>query len=98
MYFNENVDGFYQTEAQYRANQRNGIEKGWDFWSNPLDVHHTATRDVYYDYRNPAHRDLINSLSLSAKWYDYVGWLGGIPGTLGVGIGNGKYYRKHRVR
>jgi hypothetical protein len=61
--------------------------------SNPLDVHHTATRDVYYDYHNPAHRDLINSLSLKAKWYDYLD-----PFGLYIGIGNGLYYRNHRIR
>jgi RHS repeat-associated protein len=38
MYFNEHVDGFYQTEAQYRDNRANGIDKGWNFWSNPMDV------------------------------------------------------------
>jgi RHS repeat-associated protein len=93
-YFNKNVEGFYQTEAEYRANQRNGIEKGWDFWSNPLDVNHTATRDVYYDYYNSADMALVNSLALRAKWYDYLDPFGIIVGTLG----NGLYYRNHRVK
>jgi hypothetical protein len=100
LYFNEHVEGFYQTEAEYRYNQRNGIEKGWSFYTNPLDVNHIGnnSRKDYYDYYNSAHRDLINSLSLSARWYDYVGWLGGLPGALVVGIGNGMYYNKHRIK
>jgi hypothetical protein len=100
MYFNENVEGFYQTEAEYNMNRISGNRVGWDFWQNPLDVNHigSGSRGNYYDYYNPAHRDLINSLSLSAKWYDYVSWLGDIPGALGVGIGNGLYYKKHRIR
>ena len=94
-YFNENVEGFYQTEAEYRYNQRNGIDKGWNFYQNPMDVNHIGwnSRYDYYDYKNPAHRDLINSLSLSAKWYDYLD-----PFGLIVGTGNGIYYRKHRIR
>jgi hypothetical protein len=57
MYFNEKVEGFYQTKEQYEYNQRYGIEKGWNFWSNPLDVNHIGkwSRGDYYDYYNPAH-------------------------------------------
>ena len=33
------------------------------------------SRGQYYDYHNPAHRDLINSLALHAGVGDYVGWL-----------------------
>jgi hypothetical protein len=104
MYFNKNVEGFYQTGAEYYNqglyNISNGNTKGWNFYRNPLDVYHIGknSRYDYYDYHNPAHRDLVNSLSLSAKWYDYAGWLGGISGALGVGIWNGLYYNNHRVR
>ncbi|MDD4921020.1 MAG: hypothetical protein PHS30_00930 [Bacteroidales bacterium] len=95
MYFNKNVDGFYQTEAQYWANQWNGIAKGWNFSENPLDVNHEGiySRQRYYDYYNPEHRALINSLSLHAKWYDYLD-----PFGLKVGTVNHLYYKKHRTR
>ena len=95
LYFNKNVKGFYQTEAEYRYNQRNGIEKGWNFYQNPMDINHIGqySRYDYYDYHNPAHRDLINSLSLKAKWFDYLD-----PFGLIIGIGNGLYYNKHRIR
>jgi hypothetical protein len=96
MYFNENVEGFYKSPEDFAKYGNNGV--GWNFYSHPLDVYHTKDRFRYYDYHNSEHRNLINSLSLSAKWYDYAGWLGGIYGTLGVAIGNGLYYNKHRVR
>jgi hypothetical protein len=98
MYFNKNVEGFYQTEEQYMTNQREGIEKGWNFYANPLDVYHTRTRGVYYDYYNPDHIALINNLSLHARWYDYLSWLGGPLGVIGVGVGNGWHYKNHRIK
>ncbi|GHU75015.1 hypothetical protein FACS189413_19690 [Bacteroidia bacterium] len=79
-------------------NIQHGKTKGWNFYMNPLDVNHTATRNIYYDYNNPAHRDLVNSLSLHAEWYDYAGWLGGPLGVIKAGIYNGIYYKKHRIR
>ena len=36
---------------------------------------------------------LVNSLSLKSQWYDYLD-----PWGIKVGIGNGIYYNKHRVR
>jgi hypothetical protein len=36
---------------------------------------------------------LVNSLALHAKWYDYFD-----PFGLYIGIANGLYYRKHRVK
>ena len=93
MYFNENVNGFYQTEAQYQANQAGGIEKGWNFKKNPLDVNHTATRGTYYDYDNSDDRALINSLSINTMWYDYFDPVGIIVGT-----SNGIYYNQRRVK
>jgi RHS repeat-associated protein len=97
MYFNEHVDGFYQTEAEWRVNQRNDIKNGWDFRSNPLDVNHIGkgSRGIYSDYYNTSDINLINSLTLSAKWYDY---LGGIVLGIPTGIGNGIHYNKHRVK
>lgn len=99
-YFNENVDGFYQTATQYRANQSAGVEKGWNFYQNPMDINHigNGSRRDYYDYYNSTDRALVNSLVLRAKWYDYAGWLGGISGALVVGGGNGVYYNKRRIK
>ncbi len=93
MYFNKNVKGFYQTEAQYEYNKDNKIRIGWDFRDNPLDVYHTTSKNVYYDYYSSSDMSFVNSLSLRAKWYDYLDPLGLI-----VGIGNGLYYNKHRVK
>jgi hypothetical protein len=105
MYFNEKVEGFYTSHEQYieqRDNRSyiNGTSKGWNFYKNPLDVYHTATSGVYYDYHSQAHRDLINTLSLSAKWFDYYGMtpMGFPMGIIAVGIGNGIYYNNHRVK
>jgi hypothetical protein len=90
MYFNKNVEGFYQTKAEYEA-QGTNITKGWNFYSNPLDVDHIRKRGQYYDYYTQM--DLINnSLTLRAKWYDYLD-----PFGLYIGIGNGIYYNKHRI-
>jgi len=36
MYFNKNVEEFYQTEVKYKANRAAGIERGWDFSENPI--------------------------------------------------------------
>ena len=96
MYFNKREgDKFYQTKEEYEYNQRYGIEKGWNFYQNPMDVNHIGegSRYYYYDYHNPAHRALVNGLSLRAKWYDYFD-----PFGLIIGTGNGLYYRNHRIR
>lgn len=86
LYFNKHVEGFYQTEEQYNSNPN----IGWNFYENPLDVNHTATRGEYYDYNDPNDLILINSLTLNAKWYDYIPLIMGIP--------NGIYYNNHRIR
>jgi hypothetical protein len=90
MYFNKHVDGFYQTEAEYDYNRYNGIRKGWDFHSNPLDVYHEGSYSIgrYYDYKNPDHRALINSLRLSTTLCDYL-----FP--VSSSIYNSIYGRKH---
>jgi hypothetical protein len=95
-YFNENVDGFYQTEGQYENNLRGGVRKGWNFDRNPLDVNHVAERNIYYDYRISEHRDLVNSLSLSARFGDNLCWLAPVS-SIHTGIYNGMYYLSHRV-
>jgi hypothetical protein len=79
-YFNKNVKGFYKSPDDFDRYGNNG--QGWNFYKNPLDVYHIGkdSRGQYYDYKNEAHRDLINSLSLSAKWYDYFDPLGIIVG------------------
>jgi hypothetical protein len=66
MYFNKNVDGFYQTEEQNQANRDAGLRIGWDFDKNPLDVNRIGSnsRRQYLDYYNLEHRDLINTLRL----------------------------------
>ena len=60
-----------------------------------MDVYHIGknSREDYYDYRNSTDMALVNSLSLHAKWYDYLDPLGLIIGT-----GNGLYYNKHRIK
>ncbi|MDL2224461.1 RHS repeat-associated core domain-containing protein [Bacteroidales bacterium OttesenSCG-928-M06] len=71
IYFNENVDGFYQTQEEYGKNQRFKIEKGWNFRENPLDIYGN-NENYYRDYKDKDIRDLINNLCLSSKWYDYA--------------------------
>jgi len=94
LYFNENVEGFYKSFEDKNLN------RGWSFWQNPLDVYHTGpnSRGDYYDYHNSKDIALINSLSLHTKWYDYAGWIGGPLGAFGVGIYNGLYYNKNRIK
>ena len=96
LYFNKNVDGFYQTEEEYLYNFRHGIQKGWDFFNNPLDVTHGGIQGAYIDYHDPNLPQLLNNLSLQSMQYDYLGW---IDGNFWIaGVGNGIYYNKKRVR
>ncbi len=100
IYFNENVEGFYQTRDQYSINQLFTIKKGWNFQENPLDINHTGESGKYYNFHNSKDLTLINNnLSLHTKWYDYFGLLyGRIAGLLSVGIGNGIYYNNNRIK
>ena len=94
--YNKNVDGFYQTEEEYLYNFRHRIQKGWDFFNNPLDVTHGGIRGAYIDYHDPNLPQLLNNLSLQSMQYDYLGW---IDGNFWIaGVGNGIYYNKKRVR
>lgn len=96
LYFNKNVDGFYQTKEEYEYNRTNKIRKGWDFKHNPLDVTHGGIRGAYIDYHDPNLPQLLNNLSLQSMSYDYLGW---IDGNFWItGVGNGIYYNKKRVR
>ena len=96
LYFNKNVDGFYQTKEEYEYNRTNKIRKGWDFKHNPLDVTHGGIRGAYIDYHDPNLPQLLNNLSLQSMQYDYLGW---IDGNFWIaGVGNGIYYNKKRVR
>jgi len=94
-YFNKNVDGFYQTEAEYNMNSIKGIRVGWDFQNNPLDVNHigSGSRGKYYDYNNSSDMDLVNSLNIHTMWYDYLDPVGII-----VGIANGICYNHNRIK
>ncbi len=101
LYFNRHVKGFYQTEGQSYNNRKNKINKGWNFWSNPLDVNHIGkkSRGNYYDYNSQDDIELINnSLTLHASWYDMISWTAGPIGIIGVGIGNGIYNNNNRIK
>ncbi|GHT56304.1 hypothetical protein AGMMS50233_07820 [Endomicrobiia bacterium] len=56
------------------------------------EVYNMAGGVESVDYYNPTHRDLINSLSLSAKWYDYFDPFG----ILFAGWINAYYYNKNQ--
>jgi len=62
-YFNENVNGFYQTGTAHFAGD--GI--GWDFLANPL-----AGSRRYRDYNDPNQRQIIQNSQIRAAWYDYL--------------------------
>ena len=92
MYFNEHVEGFYRSEDSES-------EGGWDFYSNPLDVYHTKSREEYWDYHSKEHVDLINNnLTLHATERDYKCWKRYYFGVIRVGILNGIFYNENRVK
>jgi RHS repeat-associated protein len=85
LYFNKHVDGFQNDTFL-------GDNKGWNFDENPLDVNKSG-HGSYIDYQNPNHLQLLNSLKVSAKWYDYAGWLlFGVNGAVGAGLINTDNY------
>ena len=86
LYFNENVDGFYKTEDEM------GAQRGWNFYSHPLNIDHSNERYQYVDYHNMLDLQLLNELSIHAKWYDYFCWLLFPVGPWGAGFFNTIYY------
>lgn len=87
-YFNEHVEGFYQTSEEYFRNRTNKIQKGWDFRSNPLDPSKTDSWR-YWDYNNSSDMNTLNNLKIGSSFLDYLG-SGGV-GIIGVGTYN--YYQ-----
>ena len=91
LYFNDpknKVEGFYKSQGDFQRLGNNSV--GWDFRSNPLNIYGTGNRNEYVDYRNNDHRQLLNALSLKAKWYDYASWLLFPIGPIGVGLINAR--------
>lgn len=68
LYFNENVDGFYVSDDDFN----NGVNRGWDFFLNPLNIDGTNMRNQYVDYRNRIFLNSLNRIRVRAKWYDYT--------------------------
>jgi RHS repeat-associated protein len=89
-YFNKNVDGFYQTEEEYRSN----TGKGWNFYNNPLDISGSGYRD-YVDYNNSEQMKLVNALKVTPSFFDYS--TVGIPSLI-YGFRNHVHYNKHKYR
>ena len=62
-YFNREVNGFYGASR---------LTSGWNFDRNPLDPGRTARRNQFFNFRNAADRRQLQSLSVRARWTDYV--------------------------
>lgn len=70
VYFNKNVTGFYTKREDWKSDAPH--VKGWDFNGNPLVPYGTSDSDRYIDYGNDEQmKQLKESLSFSAKWYNY---------------------------
>jgi hypothetical protein len=89
-YFNEHVAGFYQTADEYIANNDKGINKGWNFNSNPLNINGDGI-PTYVDYKDAAQMALVNALKVSPSVFDYM-----FP--IIYGFRNHVYYNKHKFR
>ena len=85
LYFNKYMDGFYKTYEERHEN------RGWNFNYNPLDIY-GIQHGEYVDYFSESSLQLLEKLSIHAKWYDYAGWLGFPFGPVSVGIYNSHYY------
>jgi hypothetical protein len=83
MYFNENVDGFYDKNTN--------DNHGWDFQENPLNISGSFNRGEYVDYQNNNHILSLDKLGVSAKWYDIAGGAFIIPGII-IGFINSYHY------
>lgn len=66
-YFNKNVEGFYQSEADWRNYSGNG----WNFKSNSLDIFGNGY-EGYVDYRNTDQMALVNALKVNPSALDYI--------------------------
>lgn len=88
LYFNEHVEGFYKT----KENMWN--EGGWNFKENPLNIYGNYQRDQYVDYYDASSLQLLDKLSIHAKWYDYASYscLLFPIGPMSVGLFNSIYY------
>ena len=90
LYFNKNVDGFYDTKID--------DNHGWDWRTNPLDPDKTGQKGIIWDYKNSNDLDRLNSLTVHARWYDHASWLlffaspWGIVAPVGVGLINAYNY------
>jgi len=88
LYFNKNIEGF-QDDASLRD------DKGWDFWSNPLNINGTNTRLQYVDYSDPNQVNSLDVLRVRAKWYDHASWLLlPVGGPVWVGLINSGIYNR----
>lgn len=92
LYFNKNVKGFYVSEDDFIR----GVNRGWDFFNNPLNIDGSNARNQYVDYQNHDHLISLNRLKVRAKWYDHASWfLLPVGGPLWIGLINAKRYNNH---
>ena len=63
-YFNQHIDGFYQTEAEWKYNKIHRIEKGWNFASNPLLPYGEGPYVDYYKFKGDWISRLFQNLCL----------------------------------
>jgi uncharacterized protein RhaS with RHS repeats len=87
-YFNENVEGFYQTREDW--DNYSNRETGWNFASNPLNVNNNGVTG-YIDYNNSEQMALVNALKVTPSILDYT--LNPI-----YGFRNHVHYNKHKFR
>lgn len=84
LYFNKHVEGFYKTEDDmYR-------DHGWDFYENP--VRNIDEDNKYIDFYDSGSLELLNNLTVHAKWYDYICWRKYKYGPLIIGLYNALLY------
>jgi hypothetical protein len=86
LYFNKFVEGFYKSEED-KYN-----DYGWNFRDNPLNINNTYTYGQYVDYYNSNSLELLNDMTIHAKWYDYLFWRKTPYGPILSGLINAIYY------
>ena len=82
LYFNENVDGFYDKNPY--------DNHGWNFSENPININGDFQR-INVDFHNKNDMLLLDKLTVKAKWYDVVGGALVVPGVI-IGYINGYNY------